>query len=188
MALEAAFADLTIRLREFRDALRDLRLTATEDRPAHGAVVLVENIGDVLEDLAGQLEETLGVADKARRAVGPPLDLNRARRYAAVSQEVFHTLLQNYYSDLFSYDHVAPLVQFGKERGREWTAWVESMRHGIDRCRPLLESVSQAYFRCWQEMAERAGSNTVSVQSTSVGQQITAAIPAAKEIDVEGLT
>jgi hypothetical protein len=188
MALEAAFADLTSRLRELRDVLQGLRLTTAEDRPEHGAVVLVETVGDVVENLAGQLEEALQAADKARRAAGPPLDLNRARRYVTVSQEAFHVLLQSFYAEFFSYDRVAPLVQFGKERGREWMAWVESVRHGTERCQPLLEAVTEGYFRCWQEMAERAGSSTVSVQSTSIGQQISAAVPTEKEIEVEGLT
>jgi hypothetical protein len=96
--------------------------------------------------------------------------------------------LHTYYAELFSFDRLAPLLQFGRERGREWMAWVESVRQGIDRCQPLLEAVSQVYLQCWQEMAERAGSNTVSVHATSIGQQITAKVPDADEIEVEGLT
>jgi hypothetical protein len=188
VALEAAFEDLTTRLRELRDILQGLRLTAVEDRPERGAVVLVETFGDVVEELAGQLEEGLTAADKARRGGGSPLDLNRARRFLAASQEQFQRLSQTFYGDLFSYDRIASLVQFARERDREWMAWVNSTRQGIERCQPLLEAVSQAYFRCWQEIAERVGTNTVSVQSTSIGQQITTALPEAKEIETEGLT
>jgi hypothetical protein len=188
MALEAAFEDLTSQLRKLRDVLQGVQLTAVEDRPERGAVVLVDEMGDAAEELLGQLEDALGAANKARRAAGPSLDLNRTRRHLAESQESFRPLSQTVYANLLSYERIAALLQFARERGRQWMAWVNSVRQGLERTRPALEAVDLAYFRCWQEIAERVGTSSVSLQATTIGQQITATLPSAKEIETEGLT
>jgi hypothetical protein len=75
-------------------------------------------------------------------------------------------------SDLLSYERLAELATFGSERGGEWRGWADSVKEALARSwRPAFE-VNQALFLCWQEIAERAGVNAVSVHATNIGQMI----------------
>jgi hypothetical protein len=188
VALEATFEDLTGQLRKLRDVLQALSMTTGEDRSRAEAVVLVDKINDSVMELAGWLENSLAAAEKGEEAVSQVPDLNRARRQLAVSQEGFQKLSEAFFSDLLSYDRIAELVQFGSEHGRQWMAWANTVKRGLEGCRPHLDTVAHSYFRCWQEIAERVGTSSVSLQTTTIGQQITAALPTAKEIEAEGLT
>jgi len=55
MAIEAVFRDLVVRFDVARDAFQGLGLTAIEDRPPRDEVLLVDRLGDVVEDLRGWL-------------------------------------------------------------------------------------------------------------------------------------
>jgi hypothetical protein len=188
VALEATFEDLTSQLRKLRDILRGLSLTTGEDRSEGEAAVLVDRMNDSVVELAGWLEDALAAAKNADEGLRQSLDLNRARRQLTTSQESFQKLSETFFSELLSYDRMSELVQFGNEHGRQWMAWTSTVRQGLEGCRPQLEVVARAYFRCWQEIAERVGTSSVSLQATTIGQQITATLPAAKEIEAEGLT
>ena len=77
------------------------------------------------------------------------------------------------YSDFLSYERMAQLVNFGEEHGREWAAWVQTVRQGLAHCPEQLQAVSDAHLRCWQELAERAETRSVSAQVTRSGQRRT---------------
>ena len=57
MAIEAVFLDLRRKIDALREALQGLALTAIEDRPRSGEVLLVERLGNLVEDLRGWAEE-----------------------------------------------------------------------------------------------------------------------------------
>jgi len=133
------------------------------------------------------LENALAAAESSENAVAETVDLTRARRQLTASQENFQKLSEVFFADLLSYDRIAELLQFGSEHGRQWMAWANTVRQGLEACQPQLQTVALAYFRCWQEIAERVGMNSVSLQSTTIGQQITTPLPAAKEVGA-GLT
>lgn len=173
MALEAAFGDLTAQLLNLREVLHELHLTVVEDKPLKGQVALVEKFADTVQDVRGQTEEALAAAADGQQAVGRPLDMDRARRALALVQERFNELSQRFSADLVSYEQIGQLKTLGQRRGGEWLAWVSSAKEGLDRCQPSLYAVNQALFVCWQEIAERVGMNSVSVQTTNIGQHIT---------------
>jgi hypothetical protein len=172
VALEATFDDLVSQLRQLRDTLQGLRLTAVEDRPKGEAVMLIDQMGDASEEVLGRLQEALSHAENAQHAVGPTIDLNGARRSLTASQEQFHELAHSFYEDFLSYERVEALLELPQKREHGWLAWTESARRGVDSCRSAINATGYAYFHCWQEIAERVGTNLVSVQTTSVGQQI----------------
>jgi hypothetical protein len=175
MALEKAFQELTTRLRKLRDALMEVRLTVVEDRPVTDEAVLVDHFEYGIEDVLGWLEDGIKHAAEAEQAVGVPLDLDRARRGLSHSQEWFQRAEQRYFGDLVSYVRIEELTSFGRQRRREWQGWAESVKKGLEHCRPAMEETSQALIRCWQELAERLGTMNVSVHTTNIGQQITPA-------------
>ena len=57
MAIEAAFQNLADKFRAAREAFECLRLTAVEDRPLRNDVLLIERLGNAVDDLQGWLEE-----------------------------------------------------------------------------------------------------------------------------------
>ena len=65
MAIELVFQDLVIKYDAARDAFHNLGLTVIEDRPPHDAVLLVERLGDLVEDLRGWSAEGLAAAASA---------------------------------------------------------------------------------------------------------------------------
>jgi len=172
VALEATFEDLTGQLQLLRDAIQALRLTAVEDRPEDEAVMLVQQIGDSADELLGRVLGAFSHAERARHAVGPLLDLNGARRSLTASQEQFIEFEATLFEDFLSYEQVGALLSLAQERGRAWVPWVESVRRGVEGCRSAAGAVGGAYFHCWQEIAERVGTNSVSMQTTTIGQQI----------------
>ncbi len=81
-----------------------------------------------------------------------------------------------------SYENLKELARLGSER-RAWLPWANTVKFGIDQCRPALEQTSKALAACWQELAERLGMVSVSVQT--IGQQIKMQ---AKTLDPEHVT
>jgi hypothetical protein len=172
MALEATFADLTVRLQALRESLSGLRMTAVEDKPLRGDVVLVDVFGDAADDLLGWLEEAADAAEAGRQSVGGPVDLDHVRRALTTCQERFNRLVDRFTSDLVRYERIAELARLGHERGGEWRAWATSVKAALEDCRQPIFDVNQALFRCWQDLTERVGMTSVSVRATSIGRHV----------------
>jgi hypothetical protein len=182
MTLEAAFGDLRLQLQKLREVLVGLRITVVEDRPLEDEAMLVDDFGDMVTDLLAWLEKASTAAGEGRQALSPPMNMDRARRALAVCHEWFNRTAHRLSSDLMSYERIAELAHL-IERGGEWPIWARSVKEGLDRCQQPLYDVNQALFRCWQEIAERAGMTSVAVQTTSIGQQITT--PAERDTERE---
>lgn len=165
MPLENTFRDLTDALRRLRDNVAAVQLTAREDAPAEGSVMAVDALSDAVDDALGWVEESLVCASAAQAAVGNPPDFQRARLQLARGNERFHCFRQKYSADLVSYERLYELMAFSKRRSGEWQAWAQSVRRGLDECGPPIEAVSRALLDCWQELAERTGGPSVSVQN-----------------------
>jgi hypothetical protein len=172
MALEAAVRDLVIQFRKCHDMLLALQLTVVEDKPVKGQAALVDQLEDAILDVMGLLDECLTSARAAQKAVGHPVDLDRARRALTTCQERFHRIEQEYSSRLSSYEKLKDLATLGSERRGEWLPWSSSVKDGVRQCQQPLDDASRALSGCWQEIAERVGSTSVSVQTTNIGQKI----------------
>ena len=181
MAIEAAFQTLIGKLAAAREAFASLRLTAIEDRPLRDEVLLVERLGDAVDDLQGWLEEAVGAARDAQQAVRHPLDGYRAREGLALAHERFIQLEYKFFFEGISYEEIGELSRFGRRRGREWLGWTGSVIQALDQCRAPLREVDEALLGCWRELSERLGAGSVSVQTTNIGQQISAAALAPRD-------
>jgi len=178
LSLEASLDKLCNDLRRLRGVLRDFNVN-TQDKPDSESVHLVDDVSDEVTELFGLSEESLSVAEETCRAAEPPFDPSRMRRSLASSQRHFYSLLRNLFSNLLSYERISELVQLGREH-RDWRGWVESVRQGLETCKPGVEAVQEAYFQCWQEIAERVTTSPVSLHTTNIGQQITTAAESAE--------
>jgi hypothetical protein len=172
VALERTFRELPDCLRRLRDGVLALQLTAREDVPKQGSVLLIEKLADTVDDALGWIEESLALSVVAVQAVMHPVDLEQAQRSLVQCQQLFHRVQNCFVRKLLSYEQLKDLMAFGRQRQGEWRAWVRSVRKGLEQCRTPLEESSETLMHCWQEIAERASAATVSVYTTNIGQKI----------------
>jgi hypothetical protein len=175
VAVETTFQDLVARLGALREAAESLQITVVEDRPLSGGVLLVERLGNAVDDLRGWVEESLVAAGCALAAVGNPLDEYTARTALANANRLFLRVEYKFLSEEMSCEQLHEVTKFGRRRGREWLGWSGSVIQALTQCRGLVHEVDDALLLAWQDLSERLGSAGVSVQTTSIGQQITAA-------------
>ena len=188
MPIEATFQRLFTELRKLQDTLVALRLTVVEDKPSRGEAALVDQLEDSILDLMGYLEESLEKARSAQKAVAGRADLNGARRALAVCNERFHGIERQFAAELVSYEKLSDLTTLGRERRGEWLPWSNSVKEGIEQCRDPLDESSKALAACWEEIAERVGMTSVTVQTTSIGQKIVSALKGEREVIREEVT
>src|SRR6185295_1440907 len=99
--------------------------------------------------------------------------LNHVRRFLKTCQEKLILIAERLTSDLLCYERIAELTSLGRDRGGEWMIWTRNVKTALEACREPLYEVNQAIFACWLELTDRLATATVSVQTTSIGQQIT---------------
>jgi hypothetical protein len=182
MALEASFRELSSQLGKLHDMLLALRLTIAEDKPLKGEAALVDQFEDSILDLLGSLDESQSAARAAQKGVGHPLNLDGARRALTTCQDHFHQIELKYGEELASFERLKDLERLGG-RGGEWRPWAASAKDGVEQCREPLDGVSRALAACWQEIAERVGMTSVSVQATNIGQKIVARATAKEMVE-----
>jgi hypothetical protein len=185
MAIEAAFQNLVEKFSAAREAFESLRLTAVEDRPPRDEVLLVERLANAVDDLNGWLAEAVAAAGDGQKAVRHPFDGYRAREALARANDRFIRLEHKFFCEGASYEEINELTRFGQRRGREWLGWTRSVIQGLDQCRVPVRELDEAILLCWRELAERLGTRSVSVQTTNIGQQISAAALASGETQLD---
>jgi hypothetical protein len=174
VAIEAVFLRLTSAYAALRDALQSLALTVIEDRPPHDEVLLVERLGNLVEDLRGWTEEGYRAAVEARKAIDHPPDLHRVRRALGQGNERLIVVEYRFFGEAVAHDTIDALLRFGRQRGREWLGWSKSVVEALDACRMPLRALDEALLQTWQELGERLATRSVSLQTTNIGQQISA--------------
>jgi hypothetical protein len=177
MAIEPVFLDLVRKFDALRDALQGLALTTIEDRPVHGEVLLVERLGDLVEDLRGLTEEAREAARQAQDALAHPADFNLGRRALGAASERFIQVEYRFFGEAVSPGTIAELRRFGRHRGREWLSWTGGAVQALEACRMPLRELDEALLQAWQELGERLGSRSMTVQTSVIGQQITSPQP-----------
>src|SRR5437899_4900532 len=173
MSLEATFESLRRDLARLQEAVSALHVTVTEDKPARGAAVLVDQLDNLVTDLSSNLEEADARAAQALQSSQPNGPLDQARTALRKVHELINRFTASYAGALSTHDHIAQLLEMGRERGREWREWSQVVKTAIERCAAPMKAASSAVLECWSELAERLARNSVSVQATNIGQQIT---------------
>ena len=143
-----------------------------EDRPPRNDAVVVDNFEYAVEDVLGWANETIQSVRVAERAVQPPADVEKTRQALTICQERFQRIERVFSGNLVAYEKMKDLTSFGSERRGEWPSWVTSVKQGIEHCRQPMEEVRNKIAECWQEIAERVGFSSFTVNATSIGQKI----------------
>jgi hypothetical protein len=174
MAIEVVFQQLASGFDAAREMLQNLGLTVIEDRPPHGEVLLVERLGNLVDDLRGWTEESCAAIATARQAVTHPPDLQRAREALGTAHERFLLLKYRFFDEAVTHRTIDALLRFGHQRGREWLGWVKSVVLALEACRGPLRELDEALLQTWKELGERLGTRSMSLHATNIGQQIAA--------------
>jgi len=185
MAIEMAFESLQGHLEKLKDELGELRVNAEDFYPpgsgrhrrnGHSTAEApppVVALADKAADLEGEIEEALQAAKKATRAVRHPRNLVEAQIAMTSIQRSLNRVLRQHLAEVAAYDFMQTLMQMGRELGDAWPKWTQLIKSVINDCRDLLVAAFQALAECWQELADKLATNSVSVQATAIGQQIT---------------
>lgn len=170
MAIEAAFERLVGTFSAAAETFQGLHLTVNEDRPPDGAVLMVERLGNLVEDLRGWLAEGHAAAIDARQAADYPLNGHRARQALGIANERFIRLETLFFNEAVSHRMIDSLERFGRQRGGEWFGWCGSVAMALQGCREPLSALGEAILCAWQELSERLGTMSLQIHNTSVGQ------------------
>jgi hypothetical protein len=169
VSIEASFQVAVERCGRVCEQVSELRMTVIEDRPLRDVVKLVDHIGDTVEDLLGGAQEMREAATEAQCAVQHPMDAEQARRALIACHTKFNHCAIRFFSDLANYETVDEVLSLGRARGGEWQAWANLVKETLKQCQQTLFAVNEALLECWQGVAERAGVQAVTVQTTNVG-------------------
>jgi hypothetical protein len=157
MAIEAEFLHLSTAFAAVAEVLQSLGLTVNEDRPPRDAVLLVERLGDLIEEIRGWAADGLAACGQAREAVAHPPDFHRARHALGEAHERYIQLEYRFFDEAVAFTTIDGLVRFGRQRGGEWLSWSRGVLSGLDSCRAPLRTLDEALLTAWQELGERLG-------------------------------
>src|SRR5262249_1329476 len=123
-------------------------------------------------DLIGLVEEAKAAAQAGQKATMGQMDLASARHSLIACHERVNSASQRFYSELVSFEALQALSSLVNEQRMVWHQWVSGVKDALDRCRQPIDNVNQALFQCWQEISERAGLVSASVEAARTGQPI----------------
>jgi ribosome modulation factor len=171
MSTRRAVEELWDALCSLREPLIALSVTVWEDRPEDHESMLADRLGDVVVEACGWLEEAIGAVREAR---GTSQNVETLRDALASCGEQLDRFERGFWSDLASYDALDQVVGLGRERAA-WHGWAAGVHRGVEESCAFVHAARAALLGCWRELTGEIWRPLVSVNTTSVGQQITPA-------------
>ncbi len=166
MTLKNSITALNQALQALSELMEELRLTIQEDHPLQEESALVDLFGDAVEDCLGWLQEARRIALEQQGELDTHTDLLRIRRALPACQELLGRCERRYHN-LVAYDSLRDILNFGRQHGGEWQAWTTSVKESLESCQPYFDEIHQALFHCWNEIADRVGALSVSIQANN---------------------
>jgi hypothetical protein len=169
MMLTDRYQALWERMHALREAWLELRITVREDVPAGEPTMLVERVGDEIDDAVGAIEEALAALSAA---LHNPDDIRAGGRALATVHERLTRTADSYWRGLGSAERQRELDSLARRRGGEWAAWERSVDDAHARAPAHLTAISDGLCLAWTELVEVAASGSMSLIANSIGQQI----------------
>lgn len=169
MTLEAVFRELPEKLMDLQSSLKYLEVFIGDKPHAHK---LADDLSETVTDLWSRIDEAIEVAHETQAALQPPTDLARVRLALVICQEQFNIVSRKFTTELRSEQQMRELARLSRRLKGEWPGWARSVKQTLEQCQVGFHDVNEALSRCWQEIAERVGMTSVSMQTTNIGQQI----------------
>lgn len=171
MALEGVLRGLNLQLHRLGDAFQGLHLTLVEDRPRKGDVALLDRFVHAVEEMQGNVHESMLAMGDGLQAAAHPVNLYRVQHALLVCQAHSNQIMHQYVFSLATYDGIQALRQMGRERSGEWPVWVRSVKTAIEACQLPLSDFNEALLMGWCEYAERMGMSSILINNQSIGWQ-----------------
>jgi hypothetical protein len=184
--LEKVVAQLEEQLRLLQVALEMLSYPLLEDKSRTEDLALAGYSSDALTEVVELLKEAIPAASSARQAAKYPIDLDRVRTALVTCQERVAELGKKFGDGLISFGNIEALSALKRRRG-QWAKWAETVIRGLQDCEEPLRLAKETILLCWQEIAERAGTTSISVHNKTVGQKIVARSTEPGELVADGL-
>lgn len=172
MGLEQTFKEPCVALHQLHEYLSGVRCTVVEDKPLTGETLLVENLGNAVEDALGWIGEALSAATDAYQALMTTGELLAVRRALSECGAHVQQAWRHSAAELWGYERLDELLRLGRTRRGEWQAWAYSVKEALEECQPQFFALSEMLWRCWAELHERVTWHAVSVQTTNHGQPL----------------
>ncbi len=182
MTMQAAFDNLSLRLRELDEALAHLEWAILNGQPDREDQSPVIGLYDKVVALRGHATEAAAAVAQApgRGSLAP------ARLALVDCQRRYGLALAAYYNDLATPDLFETLRAFiavtavpakmGDEtvapaafETRDWSPWAWGVRDALDGCAAPIHELNNALWQCWQELADRADPPEVIVNAALPG-------------------
>jgi hypothetical protein len=199
MSLEVAFELLRNRLVSLSGEVEELRINATDFFPSvpsdgqpngedqsHRAPSPVESLGENALALSGDLREASTALEKGLTAIRAPRNLQQAQASLIDVNCYLNDAAGRCRNDINASMTLQVLSQVAKELGGGWPEWLTLVHTIIRTISDKFLETWQALCQCWEELADKLSSSSVSVQTTNIGQQIAA--PTMRETVLEGMT
>jgi hypothetical protein len=171
MALKKIFAELSTQLDELFAAAEGLQRAAWDTPPNSAGHALIRIVGESADDVDGWLADARGAMGEALAATESPVDVVRALRGLVQAKEGYFRAV-DVLGQLLAPERLEEIDDVGA-RDRDWGEWSAGVVDALARCREQNAGVVPVLFYCFEELAERASAGSVSVQTTSIGQQVT---------------
>ena len=199
MSLDVAFELFHNRLASLSEEVEELRINATDFFPPvpsngdtnggthnHRPPSPVESLGENAMALKGDLNEALAALEEGLRAIRPPRNWHLAQAALIDVNRYLNDAVSRSRNDIDAPMTLQLLSQMAKELGGGWLEWLILINTIIRTIGDKFLETWQALAQCWEELADKLSSGAVSVQTTNIGQQISA--PEIREPILEEIT
>jgi len=129
-------------------------------------------LAQAADDMHGWLAEALVAAREGVQATAGPVDLDRTRRALVGAKEAYFHIAKAA-GPLFATERLEEIEAIGPELKGDWPDWAEHVTDALTQCREQFDTLLPSLFDCFEELVDRATAGWVSVQNTSIGQQVT---------------
>ena len=157
VTVQSALASVQASGGRLGEAVRDLVLFAVEDRPRGNEVHLVTVVHDAALDVAGEAEQAGGALRPEGVPEGWPerISLTEASQAVADCHAHVNAMGAVLTRELATPERLYDLAVFGRQRGREASAWANEIARCIETCQHLLwTDVQPALLAYWRELAD----------------------------------
>jgi hypothetical protein len=144
MTLPAVHAQLTVAVERLWGAVSELVLIAHEDRPKDADLAVVDDLGERVSELQGDVAA-------ARALLRDDLLVPRLPEVAAH----LDAALLRYWRDLRSYPAVSALNRAVRRQGGELPVWGATVEASAARCEEPFDVIVATLNTCWQEICQQ---------------------------------
>jgi hypothetical protein len=170
MTLEGMFMDLATKWERLVEELEHGLLWSVMETKPDEEHALATHYVDAATDLIAAAR--LGLA-ACQTAADGNTSLGQSGKSLLCCQQQYNSVVELFDSTMASYARIRKIKRFGSEKRNAWRDWAAQVCKAVERCRQPIDDLNRAIFNCWQEVADRVGTSSVSVQTTNIGQQIT---------------